>query len=69
MGLCMANITTVQKADKLEQWFLLITYGLGREVGICAVTVAVERMIYSTQGMCNFCFSEGCIENEESLVQ
>lgn len=60
MRMCMTNITTMQKADKLKQWFLLITYRLGREVGICAITVAVERMICSTQGMCN-CFPKGCI--------
>lgn len=59
----MTNITTVQKADKLEQWFLLTTYRLGREVGICAITVGVERMIYSIQGVCDCCFSKGCPEN------
>lgn len=64
----MTNITTVQTADKLEQWFLLITYGFGREIGICAITVGVESMIYSTQGMCNCCFSKGYTENEESLL-
>lgn len=63
MGLCMSNIATVQKADKLEQWLLLITYRLGREVGICAVTVGVEIIIYSTQGICNCCFSKGYTEN------
>lgn len=62
MGLCMSNITAVQKAYKLEQWFLLITCRLGREVGICAGTVGVERMTYSTQGICNCCFQRAALK-------